>query len=91
MTKPESTDAKRSRITALLGLQGRKDVSLGELLEIVEEKLSVPVNITETMRAMAAVVLEARNHQTFFNAATMLAKEIVGDDGGAAVLVEAGR
>lgn len=76
----DTNDHKRSRITRLLGLQGQYDVSLGDLLEIVEKKLERPVEITETMRGMASVVLEAASVDAFYGAARLLAKEILGED-----------
>lgn len=80
MGRFKTTEDKRSRIARLLGLEGRKIVSLGDLLDIVEQKLSRPVEITQTMRGMAAVVLNASTVDGFYGAAKLLAKEILGED-----------
>ena len=67
------------RLAQKLGLT-QDVVSLGELLEAVEQALEKKPEITQTMRGMACVILETDDLFCFCESAMLLAKEIWGDD-----------
>lgn len=75
------TDGQRWRkLSDRLGLEDVDVVSLGDLLEAVEEALNKKPEITQTMRGMACVVLETDDLFNFCESAMLLAREIWGED-----------
>lgn len=74
------SDSRRRKLSERLGLPP-SDVSLGELLDAVEKALDAkPPEVTQTMRGMACVVLEANELVNFCEASLLLAQEIWGED-----------
>lgn len=74
------SDSRRRKLSERLGLTS-VDVSLGELLDAVEKALDAkPPEVTQTMRGMACVVLEANELVNFCEASLLLAQEVWGED-----------